>query len=718
MEAELIQSSRSLPSFAMEWMSFQIVFALAVTLLVLFVARKSMFFIGKDEQLRFQTMTDILVHNGPLVMFQMPFTYRSVQVVKAINLGKLDYVKIKNTDTGDERIVTGPKPLFLGGYEEIASKGQGVSLDKTEYILISDKSSGGLRVQTGPCLWFPSPDEVGQKASCVKLSSTEYIWVTDTRNGEQRMVKGPKLWFPGEGHHPGQEHPYESASGVKSAIALQDDEYMKLKDMATGERWVQQGKDLVFLKPTWNIEGVSSRSGVRKAWILKKYEYVRLIDNTTGTVRIARGEAKVFPGPDEELLDEDKMTALDLKVNEYVKVLDQSTGNIRVVTGQKASEPVILGAHDKYLDGGRHKAIEVDDDHAVLVRNKQTGQLRLVTERQLFFPGEHDAIENVQELIKLADHEAMILKDAEGKFHYKYGSKAQKAARRGVDDVVVCDEISDEGDGPCSFFLPPYHSIVQLCWSRGRRREKRDLYINRFDCRAQYMSFEFNCRTKDNVELVLEGTFFWEVVDLPLMVQKTGDASGDLCNHARSQFIKQVAQVTLQEFMDDLNRISNAVYKEDAPFYESRGVKVHSLEVTSYSCAQASTSEVLQQIIAETTNRMNRLSQAESENEVNKKRIEGMTAQEELNGKLLEIQQIHAQEEAKVQGIAEANKVVQFLKTLEDGGVPNLSDRIDMWRTLRKTDALSAVSQGGATLYYTPNDVNLSIETKTRYEPA
>ena len=26
----------------------------------------------------------------------------------------------------------------------------------------------------------------------------------------------------------------------------------------------------------------------------------------------------------------------------------------------------------------------------------------------------------------------------------------------------------------------------------------------------QFMSFEFNCRTADNVELVLEGTFFWQ----------------------------------------------------------------------------------------------------------------------------------------------------------------------------------------------------------------
>jgi hypothetical protein len=485
--------------------------------------------------------------------------------------------------------------------------------------------------------------------------------------------------------------------------------------MATGERWVQRVKDLIFLKPTWSIKG----SGVRKAWILKKYEYVRLLDNSTGQVRIEKGEAKVFPRPDEELLDGDKMVALDLKVNEYVKILDQSTGDIRVVTGRQGSESVTtLGEHEKYLDGGRKKAIEVDDDHAVLVRNKKTGQLRLVTEKQLFFPGEHDSIEKVQELIKLADHEAMILKDAEGKFLYKYGSKAQKTARLGVDDVLVYNEASDDIDTPCSFFLPPYHTVVQLCWSRGRRREKRDLYISRFDCRAQYMSFEFNCRTKDNVELVLEGTFFWEVVDLPLMVRKTGDASGDLCNHARSQFIKQVAQVTLQEFMDDLTKISNAVYKEDAPFYESRGVKVHSLEVTSYSCAQDATSEVLQQIIAETTNRMNRLSQAESENEVNKKRIEGQTAQEELNGKLLEIQHAHAQEDAKVKGRAEANKVVAFLNTLKDGGVENETDRIHMWDILRKEDALSAVSQGGASLYYTPYDVNLSIETKTHHESA
>jgi regulator of protease activity HflC (stomatin/prohibitin superfamily) len=304
-------------------------------------------------------------------------------------------------------------------------------------------------------------------------------------------------------------------------------------------------------------------------------------------------------------------------------------------------------------------------------------------------------VEEIRDLIKLDEHQAMIIKDAEGNFRYFYGS-AGKAG----------------GEERRSFFLPPYATIVKLCWSRGRRREKRDLYIQFFDCRAQYMSFEFNCRTKDNVELVLEGTFFWEVIDLPRMVRTTGDTSGDICNHARSQFIKHVARVTLKEFMDDLNSISNKVYADDNDFYESRGVKVHSLEVTGYQCAEETTSAVLQQIIQETTNRMNRLSQQESENEVKIFKMQGTIEQEQLNGKLLAIQHEHSEKEAQVQGKAEADRVSAFITGLAKD-VPKLEDRVAMWQTLRKTEALSVISEGKANLYFTPNDVNLSIEAKS-----
>ena len=166
----------------------------------------------------------------------------------------------------------------------------------------------------------------------------------------------------------------------------------------------------------------------------------------------------------------------------------------------------------------------------------------------------------------------------------------------------------------------------------------------------------------------------------------------------------------VKEFMDDLSKIAVSVYDQDVDFYKSRGVKVHSLEVTRYQCADEKTSEVLQQIIQETTNRMNRLSQAESENEVNLFKTQGEIEQERLKGELMEIRNAQKQSDAKAEGAAEAEKLTSFMDGLT-GSVPKLDERMQMWQTLRKHDALCAVSEGGAKLFYTPNDVDLSIKS-------
>merc|ERR1712014_192798 len=199
-------------------------------------------------------------------------------------------------------------------------------------------------------------------------------------------------------------------------------------------------------------------------------------------------------------------------------------------------------------------------------------------------------------------------------------------------------------------------------------------------------------------------------MDLSVMVRKTGNLPGDIYNQIRSQFIKHVAGTTLKGFMEQLHVISKKIFEEDVSFYDSRGVKIHSLEVTKYMCAEKRTSEVLQQIIEETTNRLNRLSQAESENEVRIFKMQGQIEEEKLNGDLLKIQHEHQKSEAQVAGAAEAERVAAFIKKLE-ADVPKLEERISMWQLLRKTDALQVVSQGGANLFYTPNDVNLSIKT-------
>jgi hypothetical protein len=163
--------------------------------------------------------------------------------------------------------------------------------------------------------------------------------------------------------------------------------------------------------------------------------------------------------------------------------------------------------------------------------------------------------------------------------------------------------------------------------------------------------------------------------------------------------------------MDESHIIAKRVWEEDTAFYDSRGFRIHSLEITRYQCADQSTSKILEQIIQETTNRMNRLSQAESENEVKLFRTQGQIEQERLNGELLKIQHAHAELEAEVGGKSEAARIAAFLDGLGNF-VPKVEDATELWRVLRKTDALTAVSQGGASIYYTPNDVNLSIETK------
>jgi len=335
--------------------------------------------------------------------------------------------------------------------------------------------------------------------------------------------------------------------------------------------------------------------------------------------------------------------------------------------------------------------LRLTEETAVLVRNKRDGQQHLVTEKRLFIPTNDEEILEVRKLQKLADYEACIVRDRNGKQTVLFG----------------------RNDDQRSFFLEPYTNLVTLTWSRGRRRERRDLLLTKIDLRPMYMSFEFNCRTSDNVELILEGSFFWEIADLPAMVKFTNDTTGDICNHARSRFIELVSQRTLMEFMQSFNIIAEEVHKKDkSNFYDQRGVKIHSLEVTGYRCADPSTAKTLSEIIQETTNRVNRLQQQESENEVQLKEIRGDIDEEKARSELLTIQSQNNTARAEMEGITEAQRVRAFLDTLTvslDGDL-DIASIVNMWKTLRKEDALRAISEGNARMYFTPKDANISIE--------
>lgn len=398
---------------------------------------------------------------------------------------------------------------------------------------------------------------------CVKfVGKDEQLFVEDLT--EARVIDGPALAFL---------PPLHKSSHKLKRLALGPLEYQIITNSLEASKRVEVGPQLIRLRPYDELDGAK-----RSAIHLKATEFVRFLNQETGEVRVEMGEqGKVIPAPHESFLDAQGVrSAISLKCHEYVKIADEKTGSTRVERGEKL---VYLRGHEEVV-GAVQQSIEIDEDTAVLIRNKRDGQQKLITKKQVYVPGNDDEILEVRKLIKLADHEACIVRGKDGVDEFYFGKNPEQRA----------------------FFLPPHSQLVQLTWSRGRRRERRDLRIEKLDLRPSFMSFEFNCRTADNVELILEGTFFWEVCDCQKMFKKTGDTPGDVCAHARSKFIDRISKVTLQEFMKDFNKIAETVHKDDDSFYAARGVLIHSLEVSGYRCAEASTALILEQIIQETTN--------------------------------------------------------------------------------------------------------------------
>merc|ERR1711896_111372 len=207
--------------------------------------------------------------------------------------------------------------------------------------------------------------------------------------------------------------------------------------------------------------------------------------------------------------------------------------------------------------------------------------------------------------------------------------------------------------------------------------------ITKIDTRAQYAFFEYEVRTSDNVALKLEGTIFWQVVDVPTMIMKTGDPKGDVWYHARSALIQAVSRVTLEEFMAKFNTIvMNATSSEDE-FYKERGVVVHSLEVTRYECVDKKTSAVLQEIIQETTNRINRMQHQQSENDVLREQLTGEIELEKQRKELIEAKSDNDRMRAIVEGEAEglrlSKKAQAFLSVVAEA-LPDAATSLDLFK--------------------------------------
>merc|ERR1711953_925995 len=159
------------------------------------------------------------------------------------------------------------------------------------------------------------------------------------------------------------------------------------------------------------------------------------------------------------------------------------------------------------------------------------------------------------------------------------------------------------------------------------------------------------------------------------------------------------------------------------------------MELTRYDCVDKDTAKILQQIIAETTKKLNELTAQKSRTEVEAARIEGeieleksrnMVEKTKLEAKIqLEksrMQLIKTETEneglkAKMTGEAAGMQLVQraaiFLEGLNTT-LPDVESRVGLYKLHKELESRNQDTQnlasGSAHLFLTPKDINLRVD--------
>lgn len=523
-------------------------------------------------------------------------------------------------------------------------------------------------VINGPQTKWLMPFTSYTKRSALILEETQYAVIKDEYTGMLDVLKGPLVQFLSVS---------QSILEKRGCYQLSPSNYLRVQDKGLGTLRVVRGPSMFV--PKSNEKIIEEASGTQ----LSTTCYLHVSNNVTGVQRSVKGPCLFFPEDNEYIVSQ--KTAVSLKKNEYCRVVDKMTGTVKVVKGETLLflEPV------EEMVGTIQRGINVDASRAVLIRKVKSGQLELITEKQVYIPTEDEMVVEEKSLIRLEEYHTAVIKNNE---------TGDKIFRH----------------GPTTFFLQPFTKLLEQRWSTGIHKDRKDLTVSLFDSRPHFMWYDFEARTRDNVELILSITFFWAMSDVQKMVSATSDPPGDLCAHARSVIIQAVSQLDLETFLANFNHvIESSVLKKDDngeisdKFYEGRGLDVYNVEVRSVSCKDRATQAVLQDIIKEHTNRIARMQKQESENEVHVKMLEGQIASEEMRLKLLDIKLEANRKEGRIAGEQEAARIKAFM----EGTDGTTEDKMKYFQTLRKADMLKDLSKGsGVKMYFTPSDVDLKIE--------
>lgn len=442
---------------------------------------------------------------------------------------------------------------------------------------------------------------------------------------------------------------------IRKATRLGHLNYILIQDALGGLKRVEEGPKLVFMEAYENHDGIKSKI------VLKKDQYIRFVDRLSGNERVVSGPDSVTPGPWEESND------------------------------------------------GVQQASFVNRDSAVIVLNKEDGTKRLESRVGVFFPRRYEVVVETRKLVRVLPHETMVVRDALGKYIIKSGAGASGA-----------------GSGT-AFFLEPFEEILEMDWSTFSEPPEGGLQtmgyekVGRIDMRARKVFFQYDVRTNDNVALRIEGTIFWHVADVGKLLNRTADPAGDVWYKARSVLIGAVSKVDLETFMESFNPLIQDAFTAQAQdaFYMDRGLEVHSMEVTKYDPTDEVTALTLQEIIEETTNRINQLQKQRSENDVKAAKLLADIKLEEERTKLIETQSANeklvSMREGEAQGVKLAMSASSFMDSL-NSSLPDVDQRLKLYNLHKqlenKNERTKFISSGKATtLFLSADDINLNLNT-------
>jgi len=531
---------------------------------------------------------------------------------------------------------------------------------------------------------------------------------------------------------------------------------------------VRDGRGYVVYNGPWSGQLNPFREmEFRKATVLDPLQYAVIQHRITAERRHEIGPQLLFLKADDNLISVEAKWILER--DQYIRLVDKSTGLERVLSGPQAIVPTPM----EYSPHGMERGVYLTMDGAVIVLNKISGLQRLVTscnhQSGVFVPDWSEEVLAQREIVHVLPHEAMVVRDVSGIMTI-YSGRAANSSMQGQGSCVMGADASSAAGGT-AFFLPPYDRIVRMHWSTyssitaareaaattnvtpatgtdagdplaasttarigSSARALTPMYVDQagmashtgpkrtvvaIDLRVQKSFYSYQVRTNDNVKLRLEGTLFWEIEHVAAMVNRTSDPEGDVWHHSRSILVQVVSTKSLSQLMANFNTVMDeaaTVYNNDA-FYADRGINLASMELTKFEPVDQATATVLQDIIRETTRRINQLQKQRSDNDVRLEKMTADIAMETNRTILIETGAHNTRLTAEAKGGNQGSKIAGSIGAFLDNlgtSIPNAAMRMDLFKhherlQSSKVDA-EHLSGGNASLYIAPENMELRLQ--------